>query len=283
MDTLVIDENTRISELIKWNKESINAIATLSKPLEKLKNPILRKLMASRVTIREAAKMGGCTIHDFQQILKPLGFEFSQGLTEEQQVTGMPAWIYELPKEAIHIFDVRDILAGGEDPLKKILNRFKSIPPNEALCIINTFDPVPLTRLLEKDGVLTFSQEVNTKEYHTYFYKKTMSSPYEMLTEKEFERSSSNNEKVQMMDQTEFEDTFSHFNNVREIDVRALSMPGPMETILSILPDLEPNQLLYVHHKRVPLYLLEEIVDEDYRVCVWNRGADDVKLLIYRL
>src|SRR5690606_8082030 len=103
-----VTANTRISDLIKANKESIEAIAALAKPLEKLKNPILRKIMASRVTIGEAAKMGGCTVQDFQRVLTPLGFTFppddlvSQSANDEQ-----PDWLKQLPKSQLVIFDVR--------------------------------------------------------------------------------------------------------------------------------------------------------------------------------
>lgn len=278
MDTLEVSGNTRISDLIKWNKESIDAIAGLSKPLEKLRNPILRKLMASRVTITEAAKMGSCTLDDFDRVLRPLGFvmRFVEEKNEVQKKN--PSWLEGLPESAIHVFDVRHILEGGDDPLKDILKKFKSVPENEALCIVNKFIPVPLIRLLEKDGVQTFTQSVGSEEYHTYFYK----SAAEVDLSQE-PATVGSTEKVKMVSGSDFKEIHAKFSDVKEIDVRALQMPGPMETILGILPELADNELLYVNHKRVPLYLLEEIAESDYQIYILNRGEGDVKLLIHRI
>ena len=73
-----ITKKTKISELIKHDIRSIDAIASIAKPFKKLKNPLLRKLMASRVNIAEAAKIGGATVAEFVQVLAPLGFEFDE-------------------------------------------------------------------------------------------------------------------------------------------------------------------------------------------------------------
>lgn len=273
-----ISENTRISDLLKENKDSIDAIASLAKPLEKLKNPILRKLMASRVTIAEAAKMGGCSLLDFERVLMPLGFKFIKDVKKEDSVEeGSPDWLKDLSTEHIEIFDVREILLGGQDPLKQIMQRFKSVPIGNALCIVNSFVPVPLVRLLEKDGVKSFTETINTHEFHTYFYK--------IPAVKEIKGAGSKtNDNIRMLDQASFQQEYNKFSeaNIREIDVRALEMPGPMQTILQIIPELGTNEALYVNHKRVPLYLLEEIAGENYYVNILTLSEIDVKLLIYK-
>lgn len=71
-----IDQHTKISDLIKYDSASIDAIASIAKAFHKLKNPILRKLLASRVNIAEAAKIGKCSVLDFQRVLIPLGFQW---------------------------------------------------------------------------------------------------------------------------------------------------------------------------------------------------------------
>lgn len=273
-----ISEQTRISDLIRHNKDSVEAIASLSKPLQKLRNPILRKLMASRVTISEAAKIGGCTVSDFQRVLEPLGFRFrveanvrSEGLEE------LPAWLAALPGSRIQRFDVRDILEQGKDPLKQILDTFREVAPGNALCVINAFEPVPLVRLLEKNGVKTHTVPVQPKEYHSFFYKE------EAVSEAPADEHGSDGPVI-MLDQEAFGDVMKTFepDQIREIDVRHLEMPGPMQTILAMLPDLERGQALYVNHKRVPVYLLEEIAGNDYIVNILNISEGDVKLLIWK-
>src|SRR5690606_22662045 len=245
------------------NKDSIDAIASLAKPLEKLKNPILRKLMASRVTVSEAAKMGGCTVLDFERVLAPLGFKFSDSkVADEIKTENAPEWLKDISEDKIAVFDVRDILADGKDPLKGILKRFKEIQIGNALCIINTFIPVPLVRLLEKDGVKSFTKAIQANEFHTYFYKTLQAETNKKHTQPKADG------KLRMLDEESFQKEFNRFSkeSIREIDVRHLEMPGPMQTILEILPGLKNDEALYVNHKRVPLYLLEEIADQNYIV-----------------
>ena len=55
---MIIDENTKISKIIKEKPASIEAIASLSSHFKKLHNPILRKVLASRVSVKDAAKIG---------------------------------------------------------------------------------------------------------------------------------------------------------------------------------------------------------------------------------
>ncbi|HRO73030.1 MAG TPA: DUF1858 domain-containing protein, partial [Saprospiraceae bacterium] len=69
-----INANTRISTLLKQHPDALEAIVSISKKFEKLRNPLLRKLMASRTSISMASKIGGCKVEDFFEKLKPLGF-----------------------------------------------------------------------------------------------------------------------------------------------------------------------------------------------------------------
>lgn len=68
-----ITNRTKIPEIIKINPDRINAIASLAKPLEKLKNSLLRRIMAPGVTL-EAAAIGDCDLeHDSGRCLPGLG------------------------------------------------------------------------------------------------------------------------------------------------------------------------------------------------------------------
>jgi len=274
-----ITVNTRISELIKANKGSIEAIASLAKPLEKLRNPILRKVMASRVTLGEAAKMGGCSIQDFERVLKPLGFRFlDSDLTAKSTGDETPGWLKALPNDRLVIFDVREILASGLDPLKQIIKRFKEVPKGNALCIVNSFVPTPLVRLLEKEGVKSFTKAINKNEFHTFFFK----VPQNELRNQNVE--AKGGEKLRMLNHDSFYLEYNKFpvSKIHEIDVRHLEMPGPMQTILETLPKLNADEALFVNHKRVPLYLLEELAEGDFCVNILNLSDTDVKLLIYK-
>lgn len=270
------NKHTRISDLINNNKSSIDAIASIAPPLKRLKNPILRKIMASRVTVEEAAKMGGCEVKDFIKVLKPLGYQFlsSDDQKRPDVKEELPEWLATATDPDIHIFDVRPIIENGTDPLKAILTEFKKVRPSKILCIINTFIPTPLIHLLEKKQVeKTYIKTVSPEEYHTYFLKKGKDTDVEYTTESN----------VIMDDKSSFDQVCNRFSvhHMKEIEVRHLEMPLPMQTILGELKELPKDAALYVHHKRVPVYLLEELADGDFEVHIHSIDEGNVKMIIF--
>lgn len=270
---------TKISDIINHNKISINAIASIAPPLKRLKNPILRKLMASRVTVTEAAKMGGCKVEDFARVLEPLGYKFEN--IDKPEAASIPVkeekpdWLKNAPADDVIYFDVRPIIEHGTDPLKEIMQKFKEVPAGKILCIINTFVPTPLIHLLQKDKAeASFVDKIADKEFHTYFLKK----------KKGTSAAASSEENLVMHDAASFDKICSLFpeGKRKTIDVRDLEMPGPMQTILSELEVLPIDNALYVDHKRVPVFLLEELADKDFAVHIYNIEEGDVKMLIFK-
>src|SRR5690625_3636292 len=137
------NENTKISDIIQKNKSSIDAIASIAPPLKRLKNPILRKVMASRVTVREAAKMGGCTMEDFIRVLQPLGYTYTP--EQEGSTSGSeeetPDWLRDRKSTRLNSSHVRPIIDKGSDPLKAILEDIKKVDQGKIMYITNTFIP----------------------------------------------------------------------------------------------------------------------------------------------
>lgn len=272
-----INNNTKISELIKANSDSIETIAAIAKPFRKLKNPLLRRVMASRVTIKEAATMGGCSLEDFKTALEPLGFvfsneEFGETSTPEDNT---PQWLDKLNDTQKVYFDVREIIAKGDDPLKTILHQYQTLEPGHAICIINSFIPYPLINLLGNKGVQSHVETVDEKLYHTWFFKSEDQA-------ESTKTKTTENSRITMHDAESFGQLMEQQEAARlqKIDVRPLPMPQPMETILKELSTLAEDQLLYIDHKRVPLHLLEALEDQPYEIHVHEAGEGDVKMLI---
>lgn len=273
---LLINQHTKISAVIKSNPASIEAIASIASVFNKLRNPILRRLMAPRVTITEAASIGGCTIADFERVLIPLGFVFEHNTFHTDQSTAStiaPDWLINLPSTAIDLFDVRNLIEQGDDPLKQIMQRFQSVPVGAALCIVNSFIPYPLLQVLEKKGARHHIDSKSPDLHYTWFFKgnPTPLSP-----------NSHNNDHMTMLDIPSFEAALSSYpsSQITSVDVRELPMPMPMESILQSLSALDPHHVLLVYHKRVPLHLMEELEDSDFEIRLCEYGKEDIRLLI---
>ena len=275
----VISPNTRISDLIKANEECIAAIASLSKPLKKLSNPLLRKLLASRVTLSEAAKMGKCSLQDFKKVLEPLGF--SLALDEEEskyksnQVAAAqrPDW---LEGASFTLLDVRPTIEQGTDPLREIQSAYTQLATGDILCIWNSFVPSPLIRLLEKQGAQSHTEQEDTNSYFTYFRKgqNIQAQPTRSSTDTTIETLGPEN----------FQKLLSSYGPaaIIQLDVRDLPMPQPMQSILEALPKLNQDKVLYIRHHRVPLHLLEEMEHYSFRVKLCGFADSDIRLLIYK-
>ena len=267
-----INSQTKIADLIKFHKDALEAIITLSPDFNKLRNPILRKLIAGRTSISMASKIGGCKPEDFFEILKPLGFVSDNSVQQEEVVLRKSLKDFVKDIESAHIIplDVREILAVGNDPLKLIQKHIRELKEGQILKIINTFEPTPLIRLLEKQGFESYVDMVENNLIETYFYR---NKPAESLQQDT--PAGVNNDWNLLLKQFE--------NRMIEIDVRHLEMPGPMMTILEELEKLDPDKALYVHHRRIPIFLLSELKDRNFEYRINEINESEVFLLIFKI
>ncbi len=267
-----INEKTKISQLLKANPEALEAIITISPDFKKLRNPILRRVMAGRTTIKMASKIGGCEPKDFLKALAPLGFEWDDAdVTEE--VTDrkpFPKYLSELSKDQIVILDVREMIKNAQDPLRPIQEKVKELNAGQALNVINSFEPAPLISLLERQGFKAFVDQVEEERFDTYFYREDGESFDEIKTE-------------DTSDAEDWDEMLKKYEGkMREVDVRHLEMPGPMMTILDNLETLPDDQALFVNHKKVPVFLLTELKDRAYEYRIKDVQEGEVYLIIFK-
>src|ERR1035437_440559 len=268
--TMTINADTKIASILKQDPAALEAIISINSKFEKLRNPLLRKLMAGRTSIQMASKISGSSLEDFYSKLEPLGFEIDKtitGDTNEERPT-LPAFFNILKPEEIVEFDVRPIIDANEDPLSLIIKKVKGILPGQTLKIINRFEPTPLILLLEKQGFESYVDVVNDQLVEAYFYKK-------------------DNAKVAIGEaedrKEDWDECLQRFQNkIQTIDVRALEMPGPMLTILDALEKLPSESALFVYHKRIPVFLLPELKDRKFDYRIKEIRDNEVHLLIFK-
>lgn len=267
---MTINANTTIAAVLKQEPAALETIISISPRFTKLRNPVIRKLMAGRTSLAMAAKAGGCKVEDFYNQLKPLGFTIGiEPVPVDAEEKVVPAFVTCLKQEDIVDLDVRPVLDSGKDPLSIILDKIKTIKGGQALKIINSFTPAPLIVLLEKKGFITYTDIINDNLVETYFYKEGGAITVDI--DLPGERANG------------WDEVMARFkNNIETIDVRMLEMPLPMTTILEALEKLPAAGALFVHHKRIPVFLLPELTERkfDYRIKEINEG--EVNLLIFK-
>jgi len=264
-----ITANTKISKIIKYDKKVIDVIASINKHFKKLKNPILCKMLASRVSVADAAKIGGISTDEFLNILKNDGYDVELA-PEEKNEMNTKQQTSTMKKDKIVTLDARPILAGGVDPFDEIMKTLKTMSDEETLLIINTFEPLPLLNILKKRGYEFETQRPEAGIVHCYLRRSEEAPANHTATTTEHEERS-------------FQDLEKHFaGKMKEIDVREMEMPMPMVSILEELEKLSEGEALYVYHKRLPQYLLPELENRQFKLAEKKIDDDNLELIIYK-
>jgi len=270
---MIISAKTKISKLIDANQDTIEVISSINKHFKKLKNPLLRKALAPRVNISDAARIGGVPVCVMIDKLKEIGFTTDDECGCE---TASPQDKYRLNenkskmrKENIVELDVRPILAGGVDPFEAIMAELKKMDDSQTLLIINTFEPIPLLNILKKKGYDYETERPENGLVHTYLEK----------FDGEAKEDSEENEQSEMT----FEQAEQKFaGKLTEVDVRDLEMPMPMVTILEEIEKIGDGNALFVHHKKLPQYLIPELEDRGYKWVSKEIDEANLKIIIFK-
>lgn len=267
---MTIDQNTKISKVIAENPKAIDAIVSINKHFKKLQNPILRKVLAPRVTVKDAAGIGGVSVNVFLQKLADIGMSVQIPPSNKSEPIETNELPFELIQDKIVPLDVRPTIERGADPFSDIMAKIKDLQPDQILKVINVFEPIPLMNVLGNKGFASFTEKVNNNEFHTFF-KKTGSEKKPDTYE------------IGLPILDNFDSKMLDFgSNLMEIDVRDLEMPEPMTKILETLSILPENHVLFVHHKKVPQFLLPELKSRHFHWLTKDIEEGYVQLLIWK-
>jgi len=265
---MVVNKDSKISKILDENEKAIDTIASVNKNFTKLQNPFLRKLFAPRVSIKDAAKIGGTSSNEILKKLEAIGFKVEY--SEKNEDHKIKERENTMKKDKVVTLDVRPILDTGTDPYHAIMDTLKTMNNDESLLIINTFEPVPLLNKLKSKGYTYEVERPDEKTVHTFL---TKTEDFEEETKEE----------VELGENPTFEQMEEKYKGkMHEIDVRDLEMPLPMVTILQEIEKIEEDEVLYVHHKRLPQYLLPELETRGWVYVNKEVDNDNMKFIIYK-
>lgn len=268
----MITKNVKISKLLKEYPGSLDVLLNVSPHFNKLQNKILRKALAGRVTIEQAASIAGVDLTNLLTKLNNsnstkksiLEAEKKENFVDKKITNEKPDFLNSISEEKIITFDVRPILDSGKDPLKDILSKAKNLNLGETLLIINSFEPIPLYSLLEKKGFIYWTEKVNDT-FKVYFYKVDETKITDENPAKE-NNAMSINEK--------------DFENIIEMNVHDLQPPEPMMKILENLNKVDEKTVMRVFHHREPQLLYPKLEERGYFAFCEKLGEDSFKILI---
>lgn len=249
----------------------IDALVKINGSFSKLRNPVLRNLTSRRVTVADACQMAGCTLEEFIDKMRGLGFSIAAETAGAPVDAGTPT----LKKASNFVeLDLRPILADNRDPLKIILDAINNLKSDQGLKLINTFEPLPLIHFLSERGFTHILVKPDPVTVITYFNRII---PGRQVTIGSLDDEYASSQEL-------FDAALQNFQpgSIKYIDVRGLQMPGPMITILENLKGLSKDGALFVYHKRRPVFLLSELTKRGYRYLFKDIAALGVNMLIFK-
>lgn len=260
-----VTKRTKISKIIKENCNAIDAIASLSPHFKKLKNPFLRTILASRVTVGEAAKIGGVKASEILRKLQEIGFDVDFLIDNGTIINSNNEVETEKVTKSL---DVRPIINSGVDPFKEIMQITQNLKAGDVLEIINSFEPIPLINILSEKGFKTRTIKQNNL-FYTYFERAKETEDIEIING---------------IVENPFDETYKKYiGKMQHIDVRMLEMPEPMHTILNALETLPNHFCLVVEHKKIPQFLLPELEKRNFKILHNKKSDSHYQLLIFKL
>lgn len=201
---IIINSKTRIKVLLDADLQGVmTSLMELNPGFSRLHNPVLRNLLAPRVSIADACRITGCGIAEFLNSMAAVGFTIGRevlnhkatddngavadsNLIEDKRLKDKGAM--ERSEDSLHqqidfsrgtkvtVLDVRPYLEKKQDPLKVILSQVNKLGDGERIQIINTFEPVPLIDLLVDKGFLYHTDRMEEKLVVTWFEKRNTSN-----------------------------------------------------------------------------------------------------------
>jgi uncharacterized protein (DUF2249 family) len=241
----VITPDVPIARLLADHPPLVDVLAGVHPHFERLRNPLLRRLMAPRLTVAEAAAMAQMPAEELVALLRRAVGESAAACPAQER--SVPAATAAEPRPAVLDslrvvdLDVREDIRRGAEPFASIMAAVKALSEGEALRLRAPFEPVPLYDVLGRRGLAHWTEPLGPGDWAVWFYRGAAARGATTQTATGGDAGASD-----------------------VLDVRRLEPPQPMVRVLQRLDTLEAGQELIVVHDRRPLFLYPQLDDRGF-------------------
>jgi uncharacterized protein (DUF2249 family) len=146
--------------------------------------------------------------------------------------------------------DVRDDIRSGREPFSRIMNVAAAMQANESLLVIAPFEPVPLFRVMEKQGFVHNGQATGSGDWEILFTRQPGATSAEAALASSPVRQSNGIAPAPAQ--------------IVEVDARGLDPPQPMVKILEALVALPAGAELRARTERRPMHLYPHLEERGF-------------------
>jgi uncharacterized protein (DUF2249 family) len=239
----MITSATTIGQLLEEHPELVAFLASYHPHFEKLRFGLLRKVMAPRVTVEQAARMAGISPRELLGALRRAVGEPEPAEPEAVNPSGVdvpsarPAAL--AARRAVHL-DVRDDIRRGGEPFARIMGAVKALGADEALALRTPFEPIPLYDVLRRRGLAHWAERHAPDDWSVWFYGEPQPSPESATAAPSGGAAGA------------------------ILDVRGLEPPLPMVRVLERIDTLADDERLEVIHDRRPMFLYPQLEERGF-------------------
>ena len=248
----MITAETRVGTLLDTHPELVEFLAEYHPHFGKLRNRLLRKVMAPRVTVGDAARMVGLPPETLLTAIRRAVGDDAPGAAagvampgeaadvpapDAHGATAMPAALRALDESRRVSLDVRGDIARGEEPFARIMAGVKALAHGQALVLRVPFEPVPLYDVLGRRGLAHWTARSATDDWTVWFWHD--------------DRAAAASREPRAAGPA--------VAAPLTLDVRDLEPPQPMVLVLERLETLARGETLEILHDRRPLFLYPQL------------------------
>jgi uncharacterized protein (DUF2249 family) len=172
-------------------------------------------------------------------------------------------WPVDGTPERLPWLDVRPDLAGGVDPLERIVAFVERLEPRDGVTgfvLEAPFDPQPLRRLLGSQGFTASLRQLGPRHWQVLFRRPAATSDGTAGAAARRWRDADG----------------------RHVDVRGMEAPEPLAAVLAALDDAAAGEAVIVHHDRDPMLLFPELAERGWRADYVDGEPGEVRLRLTR-
>jgi hypothetical protein len=174
-NTATIKASTRLAKVLELHPDLLEYIVSLEPhDFARLHNPVMRKLMAPRITLARVAVMAGVPLPKFlERVALLTGAKVGQDEVEvllPQSASQPPAWVLAAKDSSVRTVDLLALDdALEQDPMPVVMLEVKKLRAGEVLLIRHRWEPQPFYDVWSKmPGYQWFSEQVSDDEWQIW-------------------------------------------------------------------------------------------------------------------
>ncbi len=169
-DTIIITPKTKVMQLIDTWPHLEDVLIDYVPAFSKLKNPVLRRTVAKIATLQQAAAIGNVKVEELiNRLRREVGQELISATGQTEYSTTKPEW--HDPSLMVQRFDIREMLAAGEQPVNQVMADLKNLPAGKIYRLTAPFLPAPLIDKATSISLLFWVDKISEELFEIYFYK----------------------------------------------------------------------------------------------------------------